>query len=245
MTRVYMFIISLIMSFLSIFFPTEKPFEMDTVEFDGVTYQNDIVPQNMYLKREYELYDKEPLYSKYVFSLLGGYMENFYKLEGNYIYKSQNTSYNSDVRSWLYCPQDEWEEKHSYYADDNNYVYYYEVWIGNEEGVIHNVKNADIDKFNEILEFDIENGYLTATFPTAERITLPSKSTPRIRFYKESKDGFIETHTSTFIIYDGTLYLYRYYNGSTGMIEVSVVPQELRTYFSDVLKDGGYKEYFQ
>ncbi|MBP3330443.1 MAG: hypothetical protein J6L89_06375 [Clostridia bacterium] len=66
---------------------------------------------------------------------------------------------------------------------------------------------ADTEKFNEIIEFSDKNGYLSTSYPEAERLTLPSKSTPRIRFYKESKDGFLETHTDESYIYDGNLYL--------------------------------------
>lgn len=246
MRKVMTFIVSLIMSFLSIFFPAETPFETETVKIDGVTYQNGVVPENMYLKKEYDLYEEEPIHIERTWSLLGGSENRFYSLEKDYVYRNENTSKNADTQSALYCLVDKWEEKHSYYADEKNYSYRFQIWEGNDNvSSFHTVKKADINKFNEILDFDMENGFLTAAYPTVELIKLPSKAVPSIRFCKESKDGLIETHTSSFIIYDGTLYLYRYLNGTTMEIEVAVVPDELRAYFTDVLKNGGYGEYFK
>lgn len=199
----------------------------------------------MYLKKEYDLYEEEPIHVERSWSVLGGSENEFYSLEKDYVYRNENTSLNADTRSALYCPVDKWKEKHSYYADDKNYNFCFQIWEGYDNvSSVHTVKKADISKFNELFEFDMENGHLTAVYPTAELVKLPSKATPRIRFCKESKDGLIETHTSSFIVYDGTLYLYRYLNGTTMKIEVAVVPGELRTYFSNVLKDGGYGAYF-
>ena len=101
-----------------------------------------------------------------------------------------------------------------------------------------------MEKFNELLEFDLKNDYETTPYPSAKRIKLPAKESPAIRFGKMSKNGFVETHTASFVVYDGTLYLFRYLNGTTMEIEVAVVPENLRAYFTDVLKDSGYGKYF-
>lgn len=246
MQRLITFIVSILMSLISILFPLreEEPFECETIEIGGITYQNGVVPENMHFKNRYNLYGEEPVYRKLNFSLLGPVTIDYYQIEDKYIHRHANTSYSTDIRYTLFCPQDEWEELHSYYADDNNYIYYYKVVINNESDGEHIVENADMGKFNDIIEFSVKNGYLSTSHPEAERLTLSAKSTPRIRFYKESKDGFLETHTDEFYIYDGNLYLFRYHNGSTGMIEVATLPTELETYFSDLLKNGGYEEYF-
>ena len=47
-----------------------------------------------------------------------------------------------------------------------------------------------------------------------------------------------------FVIYCGNLYLMRYYNGSAGTMEVSVLPDELEAYFVSLLKSEGYEDLF-
>ena len=51
MQRLITFIISILMSLISLIFPVkeEKPFECETIEIGGVTYQNGVVPENMHL----------------------------------------------------------------------------------------------------------------------------------------------------------------------------------------------------
>lgn len=70
MQRLITFIISILMSLISLIFPVkeEKPFECETIEIGGVTYQNGVVSENMHLKGKYNFYDEKAIHSDYVFT---------------------------------------------------------------------------------------------------------------------------------------------------------------------------------
>lgn len=244
MTRIISFIVSAIMFIFSWFIPSDKPFEYETIKIDGITYQNGFVADNMHLNNDYNLYKEKPVYSKYVFTLALGYWDNYYQIEDNWIYRGEDTSWGVDIKEELFCPVDEWESLHSYYGNGNNYNHYYEVQIENGYFTKYGVQNADTKKFDEIIQFSVDNEYGSTSNNKAETITVPNSSIVYIRFYKDSNDGLFTTHTSKFTIYDGHLYLYRYSNMSSGTDELAILPDELETYFVSLLKSAGLEEYF-
>lgn len=244
MEKIISFIVSIIMSVVSLLFPAVETDEYETVKIDGVTYQNSFVADNMHLKGEYNLYKEKPVYSKYVFTVALGYLDNYYQIEDNWIYRGEDTSWSVDIKEELFCPVDEWESLHTYYEDGNNYNYHYEVQIDNGYFTKCDVQNADIKKFDEIIQFSVDNEYGSTSQNKAEIVTFPNISTPVIRFYKESKDGLFTTHTMRFVIYEGNLYFHRFDNMAEDKMEVSVLPDELEAYFTSLLKSAGLEEYF-
>lgn len=244
MEKIINFIVSIVMSFVTLFFPAGEAAEYETVKIDGITYQNGFVADNMHLNNDYNLYKENPVYSKYVFTLALGYWDNYYQIEDNWIYRGEDTSWGVDINEELFCPVDDWEKLNSYYKDGNNYNYYYEVQIENGDFTKYDVPNADIKKFDEIIQFSVDNEYGSTSQNKAETITLPNTLTPFVRFYKESKDGLFTTHTMSFYVYEGRVYFHRYSNMAEGTMEMSVLPYELETYFISLLKSAGLEEYF-
>lgn len=244
MEKIISFIVSIVMSFVALVFPFGETTEFETIKIDGITYQNGFVADNMHLNNGYNLYKEKPVYSKYVFTLALGYWDNYYQIEDNWIYRGEDTSWGVDIKEELFCPVDEWESLHSYYKDGNNYNYHYEVQIEYGDFTKYDVQNADIKKFDEIIQFSVDNEYGSTSNNKAETITVPNSSIVYIRFYKDSNDGLFTTHTSKFTIYDGHLYLYRYSNMSSGTDELAILPNELETYFISLLKSTDLNEYF-
>lgn len=244
MEKIISFIVSIIMSFVSLFFPAVETNEFETVKIDGETYQNGFVADNMHLNSDYNLYKEKPVYSKYVFTLALGYWDNYYQIEDNWIYRGEDTSWGVDIKEELFCPVDEWESLHSYYGNGNNYNHYYEVQIENGYFTKYGVQNADTKKFDEIIQFSVDNEYGSTSQNKAETITLPNTLTPSVRLYKESKDGLFTTHTMSFYLYEGRIYFYRYSNVAAGTMEMSVLPNELETYFMSLLKSTESEKYF-
>lgn len=244
MEKIISFIISIVMSFVALVFPYGETSEFETVKIDGVTYQNGFIADNMHLNNDYNLYNEKPVYSKYIFTLALGYWDNYYQIEDNWIFKNENTGWGVDIKENLYCPVNDWDKLHSYYENGNNYNYYYEVQIENGYFTKYDVPNADTTKFDEIIQFSVDNEYGSTSNNKAETITVPNSSIVCIRFYKESNDGLFSTHTAKFIIYDGNLYLHRYSNIASGTDELAILPNELETYFVSLLKAQGLEEYF-
>ena len=239
MEKIISFIVSIVMSFVSLIFPFGETSELETVKIDGITYQNGFVADNMHLKGEYNLYKEKPVRRDYVFTLALGYWDNYYQIEDNWIYRGEDTSWGVDIKEELFCPVDDWESLHSYYENGNNYNYYYEVQIEFGDFTKYDVQNADTKKFDEIIQFSVDNEYGSTSQNKAETVTFPNISTPVIRFYKESKDGLFTTHTMRFVVYEGNLYFHRFDNMAEGKMEVSILPDELETYFVSLLKSAG------
>lgn len=244
MEKIISFIVSIVMSFVSLIFPFGETSEIETIKIDGATYQNGFVADNMHLKGEYNLYKENPVRRDYVFTIALGYWDNYYQIEDNWIYRGEDTSWGVDIKEELFCPIDEWEGLHSYYNDGSNYSYYCDVIFENRESQKYDVPNADIKKFDEIIQFSVDNEYGSASQNKAETITLPNTLTPFVRLYKESKDGLFSTHTMSFYLYEGRVYFHRYSNVAEGTMEMSVLPNELETYFVSLLKSAGLEEYF-
>ncbi|MBR3819489.1 MAG: hypothetical protein IKJ41_10160 [Clostridia bacterium] len=239
MEKIISFIVSIVISFVSLIFPFGETNAIETVKIDGATYQNGFVADNMHLKGEYNLYKEKPVYRDYVFTLALGYWNNYYQIEDNWIFRNENTGWGVNIKKELFCPVEEWDRLHSYYEDGNNYDYYYEVCVESGDFTKYDVQNADTTKFDEIIQFSVDNEYGSTSKNKAETITLPNTLTPVIRFYKESKDGLFTTHTTKFIVYEGNLYFQRHDNVAAGTMEVSVLPNELETYFISLLKSAG------
>ena len=244
MEKIISFIVSIIMSFVSLFFPAVETNEFETVKIDGVTYQNGFVADNMHLNSDYNLYKEKPVCSKYVFTLALGYRDNYYQIEDNWIYRGEDTGWGVDIKEELFCPVDEWDRLHSYYNDGSNYNYYCDVIFENRESQKYDVLNADTKKLDEIIQFSVDNEYGSTSQNKAETITLPNTLTPSVRLYKESKDGLFTTHTMSFYLYEGRIYFYRYSNAAAGTMEMSVLPNELETYFMSLLKSTESEKYF-
>ena len=242
MTRFISFFVSVFMFIFSWLIPGDKTFEYDTIKIDGVTYQNGFVADNMHLKDEFNLHEEKAIHSEYVFTLTGGYSNYYYQITDNLIFKNSDTSWGANIKENLFCPIDEWDNLFSYYQNEDNYNYYYEVQIDNGYFTKYDVQNADAAKFDEIIQFSVDNEYGSTNENKAKTISLTDTLTPVVRFYKESNDGLLVTNTMRFIVYEGNLYFHRYTRAGT--MQVSVLPNELETYFISLLKSAGLEEYF-
>lgn len=245
MTRFLSMLFSIFMFFFSWMIPAEtpgeKPFEPYTIEINGVTYQNGFVPQDMHFTKEYDVDKENPLYSKFALPET----INYYRFEDNWIIRHESTTWATNVQDVLYCPIGEWEELHAYYADPNNYHYYFKIQLDFGNLTTYEIPNVDMEMFERIIQFDEDNSYGTNSSNKAETIKLPISHADNVRFQKESKDGLFYNHTTEFTIYEGRVYYYRYSNMATGQDEVAVLPKEMEDYIISLLKTTDLNEYFQ
>lgn len=145
----------------------------------------------------------------------------------------------------IYCAESQWEQAQAYYTNENNFIYYCMIGTPNiyKDTLIKTVPNIDHNKFDALMAFAKENSYnpfssndkvktLRMPFPDEEK-------SPRLVFYKESKDGFFTSFKGNlFHIINGKLLLVFYYDHGHGKYEELVavdVPDELGQYFITLL----------
>ena len=254
MTKIISIIVSIIMAFMNLIIPAEKPFECETVKIKGVTYQNGFVPDNMHLMKEYNLHKETPIHLELLFdpiSIGWFYFDDYYQFEENFVWKNAYTDYGQDVKENLFCPVEKWDYYHSFYGDSDNYKFYFNLRMGApyEIGAVYNeffdIQSADSEMVDKLIQFFVDNKYGSSTKNRAETLSLPDILCPEIWFYKESKDGLFYAKAMRYIIYNGNIYCYRYSNGSNGTIEVAILPDELEDYIISLLKDAGLENYLE
>ena len=249
MTKIISIIVSILMAFMNLIIPAEKPFECETVKIKGVTYQNGFVPDNMHLMKEYNLHKETPIHLELIFRpiSIGWFgLQDYYQLEDNFVWESPYTDYGQDVKENLFCPVEKWDYYHSYYGDGENYNYFInERKNYSQEFKKHDIQTVDTEKYDQIIQFFVDNKYGSSTKNRAETISIPDKSYPEMRFNKESKDGLFYTNALNYIIYNGNIYYSRYSNGSTGTMEVAILPDELEDYIISLLKYAGLENFLE
>lgn len=253
MTKIISIIVSIIMAFMNLIIPAEKPFECETVKIKGVTYQNGFVPDNMHLKTHYVL--KTDSFAHIEFYLPFFDYDTYYYLNEqpneDFIWKGSDTYDNSLGKEHLFCPVEKWDYYHSYYGDSENYNYFFNVKMGApyEIGPVYNeyfdIQSADSEMVDKLIQFAVDNEYGSSTKNRAETLSLPDILCPEIRFYIESKDDLFSTDRCKYIIYKGNIYYYRYSNGGDGTIEVAILPDELEDYIISLLKDAGLENFLE
>lgn len=165
-------------------------------------------------------------------------------------YNWMHTSNGTTTGGTIYCDDGQWEQAKTYYEDASNFIFYCEAGV---ENVYEDRKPAIVDlsegidplKFDTLMDFAASNSYDpfdTKKNESVETIRLPipdSGESPRLVFYKESKDGWFASDKSyQFHIVDETLLLVFYYDYGHGEYEELVaveVPDELGRYFIELL----------
>lgn len=150
--------------------------------------------------------------------------------------------------SVMYCAEDQWEAAKTYYADDQQYLYYCSVGVtikDQTEPTLYDISGkVDTQKFKELLEFGEGNEYIPFAYgknseQERKTVTMPlPDDKQRLIFYRESKDGcFCSYRGSHFYAVDGQLYLtYQYQMGRKEWI-ATPVPETLSSYFCELVKD--------
>ena len=140
--------------------------------------------------------------------------------------------------STVYCAVDQWQKMCDYYADPNNFKYYYGVGYYMSETSVQ-IPDIEQQKFDELLAFSKDNSYNPFGKQTNEKAQRISESEfyEGICFYKVSNDGFFMTIKSPmYFVYDGKLWLVFYHdirrdNGGVKEVVAVDVPDELGQYF--------------
>lgn len=245
MTRFLSMLFSIFMFFFSWLIPAEtpgeKPFDPHIIEINGITYQNGFVPQDMHFNKKYDVDTVKPVYSQFALPKA----INYYPFEDNWIIRGESATWDTSAQSVVYCPVDEWEKFHSYYADPNNYNYCFTVQIDFGNNTKYEIPDVDMEMFERIIQFDKDNGYGTNSSNKAETITLPISHDDNVRFYQYSKDGMFYNHTTQFTVYEDHVYYYRYSNMAVGQDEVSVLPEEMENYILSLLEENDLCGYFE
>ena len=142
----------------------------------------------------------------------------------------------------IYCKESQCDEVKTYYADADNFTYF--CLIGTPKKDVSplavDISEIDTEKFDALTLFAEKNSYNPFDFKKndgIEKIELPipdDTKSPRLVFYKESKDGlFASSKGEYFHIIDGELILVFYYDMGHGEYEKLVavkVPEELSDY---------------
>lgn len=146
----------------------------------------------------------------------------------------------------LYCAEDQWKEALEYYTDSDNFVYYCQIGAKyvDRDPIITTFPNIDSKKFDALSAFAEKNSYNpfgSNKGIKTHRLTIPDRNkSPKLIFYKESKDGFFTSFKGNlFHIIDGKLLLVFYYTYGHGKYEELVVvdvPDELGQYFIKLLE---------
>ena len=146
----------------------------------------------------------------------------------------------------MYCAEDQWEAAKTYYADDQQYLYYCSVGVtikDQTEPTIYDISGkVDTQKFKELLEFGEGNEYIPFAYgknseQERKTVTMPfPDDKQRLIFYRESKDGcFCSYRGSHFYVVDGQLFLTYQYQPKEWI--ATPVPEALSNYFCELAKD--------
>lgn len=148
----------------------------------------------------------------------------------------------------VYCAEDQWEQMHDYYADPDNFDFYYHLGNNvNEIPLIVKIPEIDPQKFDELYAFAKENSY---DLGTNDKALQKSRRLPEdvcnggrnsLYFYKVSNDGYFATIKHEYFVHDGKLLKVFFHDGGAkngGVREVVVidVPDELGQYFIDLME---------
>ncbi len=213
-----------------------------TFTIDGVTYKNgfasNIMDKNHRLQSIGEPFEVEEVFYKGELSQPKKYIRidcDHFDLIREY-----------GVSSY-YCPLDQWDEAHEYYANDDNYVYYYDIGSGHNSST-HEfaIPEIDYDKYNELMEWS-ENQHkyvitVTADSPSPHvkyrKVPYPDQDPKTIiRFRRDSKDGYFTAITTKYeflIIDEKLVYNFFYTNNAIAVVDL---PDDLEEYFSSLLDE--------
>jgi len=153
------------------------------------------------------------------------------------------------ISGTLYCAQSQLEAARKYYADDANYDYYCQVGAQytDREPEFVQIPDMEPDQFCRLMEFAVENSYAPSDGKNADLLHLPipdRDQSPELTFYRVSKDKCLVSYRGyTFHIIDGRLMLLYFYDFGHGEYEEMAaveVPEEMREYFVNLLKNSGY-----
>ncbi|QOR35203.1 hypothetical protein IMX26_17380 [Clostridium sp. 'deep sea'] len=144
----------------------------------------------------------------------------------------------------LYCAENEWKQASEYYAANNNFDYYCHIGGNYADCDPVKIPNIDYQKFNELMSFAKENDYNpfgSNDGVETQRLPFPDENkSPKLVFYKESKDGLFNSFKGyIFHILDGKLlqvYFYDYGHGEYEEMVYVNVPDEIAQYFIELLK---------
>jgi hypothetical protein len=208
----------------------------EVVTIDGIQYRNgfygDLLPVNLIFENEsYEVgfnifHRVECDQFDWVHSERGKIIENGVRYGGGE----------------LYCAENQWEQARSYYANNNNFKYYYIIG-GIYSDNSTEIKDIDYYKFDMLMLFINEHKYEPFNQNKdvkTRRLPIPEeKFFPEIGFYRESNDGYFSSFKSNrFRVVDGNLLFVYQYDYGYGEYEEMVacdVPNDLGQYFIELL----------
>lgn len=231
-------IISIIMSILSLLFPSEEKPEFLTVEIDGKTYKNCFIDENLKLCQSYNFYTEEPVFTEEVEGAFGGYINNYYDLGNGWIYKNESTSLSVDFSQKIFCPEEDWEKLKAHYADAENYKYYSCSMKFLDEGDFNRYKleNVDSEKFDEII--DTAEEISKGKFNYKDYKTFPFWNYTMGAFRKESNDGIFYSQSETLLIKNKKVYYFSAINGTSGQFYAVAMPEEANDYAVELFRQA-------
>ena len=180
---------------------------------------------------------------------------NGVRVSGHIYYEYSNTpfdcyiAYGNDGFPNVYFESSAFNEAFSYYTDLNNLKFFClfgNVHDENKQKIIE-IEEIDIDMFNSLLEYSIENNYNPLTSFNNEEglksVPIPDPDnwvSDEIHLYKESKDGaFTTSRGYIFKLIDNQLYLlYRYdfRNDESPAMILRDIPKDISDYFCSLVK---------
>ena len=147
----------------------------------------------------------------------------------------------------VYCAENEWDQMYDYYADSNNFDYYFGIGYYMSENV-WNISDIDSQKFDELLTFGNINEYKPFDSRSNEKVMENICRIPKaeflesVCFYKVSHDGYFTTiQAPRYFVHDDKLLMIFFHDGgreSGGIEEVVAleVPDELGEYFINLIE---------
>lgn len=206
-------------------------FVQERVTIDGTTYRNgfydDLWPFNIYFEEAYiKVGDNEFRHvDSEKYDLL--YSGNGFTSAGIF-----------------YCEESQWEEAYDYYNDGENYRYYCHIGGNYSKLAPTIIDNIDTEKFDELMSFADQKAYEPfGVKEDVETIRLPepdNEESPKLVFYKVSKDGYFESDKgNVFHVVNGKLLLVFYYDGNHGEYDELVaveVPDDIGAYFVELVE---------
>lgn len=156
------------------------------------------------------------------------------------------TLYHADVGTYvsgtLYCEKSQYAEAAAYYSDPDNFSYYCAIGVNDPSSTVE-LTGVDPEKFDALLVFADQSEYLPFDFGDdrkSQTVELPipdNDVTPRLFFYKDSKDQLFTTVKNIYYILDNTLYLVYYYDyEGDGKLVAVPAPEDLSDYFVEFMK---------
>lgn len=236
--KIFSAIMAIIMSLLSLLFPSEEKPEFQTVEINGKTYKNCFINENLKLSKNYNFYVEEPVYTEEIEGVSGGYTNNYFDLGNGWIYKNESTSSSVDFSQKIFCPEEDWDKLKGYYADPENYKYYCCSMKFLDEGDFnrYEIENVDSIKFDEIINTaeEISEG----KFDYRDYKTFMFRNYTMGAFRKESNDGVFYSQSETLLIKNKKVYYFSAVNGTSGQFYAVALPDETNNYAAELFKQA-------